>query len=92
MEHKDKFTEDEEFQLDYTEIHNGYVTILEEKIDAKLLEKFSQEVLDAFYDAFKADHRTFEGTNQEAADQLRDFTDIVKFKETMVALKTEVAA
>ena len=59
FDNKDKFEDVEENPLEYTTIHESYVEILNNLIDAKLKEKYSEEQVTAFYDGFKEDFSTY---------------------------------
>ena len=86
MEHKEKFTAAEENPLEYTDIHNDYTKLLDDHIDAKLKETYSEEQVTAFYDSFKEDFSSYKETSPEVCDQLWDFLDFPIFKEKMIAL------
>ena len=49
----ENFEDTEENKLEYTNIYTEYVHILDQMIDAKLKESFSDEELEAFYLTFK---------------------------------------
>lgn len=49
----ENFEDTEENKLEYTNIYTEYVHILDQMIDAKLKESFSDEELESFYLTFK---------------------------------------
>jgi hypothetical protein len=51
-ENCNKFEEGEENKLEYTAIHESYVKILEDLIETRLYEKFSEDELTHFYTHF----------------------------------------
>ena len=58
--HKDQFTDDEENRLEYKEIYENYVFIVDQVIDTKLQGKFSEEEVEAFYEGFAAKYKSYE--------------------------------
>jgi len=48
-----QFSDDEENKLEYTKIHEEYLYIIDEAIESKVREKYSQEAIDQFYAQFK---------------------------------------
>lgn len=50
---KEPFEETDENKLEYTQIFEQYVTILEEIIAAKLKEKYTEEQVENFYKSFQ---------------------------------------
>ena len=61
---KDTFEDCDENKLEHTTIYNDYTMILDEVIEAKLVEKFSQEEIKAFYESFVANHKEYEKINE----------------------------
>ena len=61
--HKDSITDDEENKLEYTQIHEGYVEILEMIIQTELQQTYSEEQVDAFYADLMADIKKYEDNN-----------------------------
>ena len=57
---KEPFEDTEENKLEYTQIFEQYVTILEEIIAAKLKEKYSEEQIEGFYLSFKDNLKQYE--------------------------------
>lgn len=78
---KEPFTDDEENKLEYTGIFENYVAILEQVIDAKLFQTYSEERVTQFYSDFKDNWKRYEAEDPEAVETLFGFTDFNKFKK-----------
>ena len=52
--HMGQFTVEEENKLEYTTIFEQYQQVMDQIIDAKCKEKFSEASIDAFYEGFKS--------------------------------------
>lgn len=61
--------------------------ILEQLIDLKLKELYSEEQMDGFYLDFKASFSNYEKDNQEVVQILLEFIDFQKFKVFMLNFK-----
>lgn len=61
--------------------------ILDEVIEAKLVEKFSQEEIKAFYESFVANHKEYEKINEQTVESLFEFKEFGLFKKKMLAYK-----
>ena len=85
--HKHRFTSDEENKLEYTTVHEGYVFILENIIDVKLKERFSDDQVKAFYAHMLTNYAMYKALNPQKMDDLMDFLDFNVFKKTMIAFK-----
>ena len=81
------FEDTEENKLEYTNIYTEYVYILEQMIEANLLEKFSNEQIEAFYGTFKDNLGKYEKLNPEAVDTLFSFVDFDSFKKNILLSK-----
>ena len=92
FKHKDTFTEDDENKLEYTQIHEAYVQILETLIAANLKEDYSDEQIDAFYQDFTANIPKYEERDALGVNSLFSFTDLPKFKESILMFKKDEAA
>ena len=54
------FTDDDENKLEYTQIFEAYVSILEQIISVKLKQTYPEEKVDAFYEDFAANIPKYE--------------------------------
>jgi hypothetical protein len=61
--------------------------ILDEIIEAKLVEKFSSEEIKAFYDSFIANYKDFEKINDQTVESLFEFKEFDLFKKKMLSYK-----
>ena len=77
---KGTFEDTEENKLDHTDIHRDYVAIMEQIIEAKLKEKFTDEDIQEFYKTFKNNLDKYEKMDPETVDILFGFIDFEKFK------------
>ena len=84
---KDTFEDCDENKLEHTTIYNDYTMILDEVIEAKLVEKFSQEEIKAFYESFVANHKEYEKINEQTVESLFEFKEFSLFKKKMLAYK-----
>jgi hypothetical protein len=83
----DKFEDTEENKLEYTNIYTEYVYILEQMIEANLLEKYGNDQIEAFYGTFKDNLKEYEKLNPEAVETLFSFVDFEKFKKNIMLSK-----
>lgn len=90
MKNVNVFEDTDENKLEYTEIHGQYVYIMEELIEAKLREKYSEPEIEAFYLAFKENLPAFEAEDSNAFDIMNSMIDFVKFKDQMLKFKQTV--
>lgn len=90
--HKDTITDDEENKLEYTQIFEAYVTILEEIIAAKLGDTYNDAQIEAFYAEFAENLKKYEEINALAVNTLFGFTNFDKFKESILIFKKDEAA
>jgi hypothetical protein len=88
--HMDKFEDTEENKLEYTQVYEAYIEILEQMIEAKLGAKFPQEDIDTFYEGFKNNMNTYEQMNRDAVDILFGFLDFDKFKKNILSYKDSI--
>jgi hypothetical protein len=88
QQNADKFTDDEENKLEYTVIHEEYIYIIDEAIESKLREDFSQEAIDSFYANFKEEFETLRKVNPDAVDILFCAINFPAFKEQMLKFKS----
>ena len=82
------FDDDDENKLEYTEVFEAYITILEQCIDAKLYTKFQEEQVNAFYKDFKDNWKLYETEDSEVVETLFGFIDFNKFKKQMLEFKS----
>jgi hypothetical protein len=87
MKHCKTFDEAEENKLEYTDIHNEYVKIIESTIEKNLLKEYSQEDINKLMEDIKQDYTKYEEVNIEAFDAMIAFTDVLKFKEQILRFK-----
>ena len=90
FKHKDTFTDDEENKLEYTQIFEAYVQLLEEIIDADL--NYSQEQMTAFYQHFADNLKVYEESDALAMNTLFGLTNFDKFKESILMFKRDEAS
>lgn len=85
--HMDTFDDEEENKLEYSTIHEEYVTLLEQIIDSKLFQDFPEPTVKAFYSDFANNFKSYEQINPDTVETLFGFTDFNKFKEQVLELK-----
>lgn len=85
--HVEVFDEDEENKLEYSEVFEEYVKILEQIIDSQLFQKYSEPQVKAFYKDFGTNFKIYTNMNEQAVDVLFGFTDFNKFKTQMLEVK-----
>lgn len=61
-----KFTDDEENRHEYKEIHEEYISILEQAIEAQLKQTYSEEEINAFYLDFASNFESYRPINENA--------------------------
>ena len=59
-QHNSKFSDADENKLEYTTIHEEYISIVEEAIESKLTLDFSQEQIDSFYKDFQQNPKKYQ--------------------------------
>ena len=84
---QETFEDTEENKLEHSEIFKAYAQILDEIIEVKLLEKFSDEDIKAFYGSFAANLKSYETINSDTVDTLFGFQDFDTFKKKMLMYK-----
>ena len=90
--HMGEFVEDDENKLEYTQIHDQYIALLEQIIATDLGEKYSEEQIDAFYLAFKDNLEMFEKEDGWAYDTLWGLINFDKFKQQILTYKKDNSA
>ena len=84
------FDENDENKLEYTPIYESYVKIMEDYIDAKMMEKYSMDEIKSFYLDFANDHAKYEAIDKAIVEELFAFTDFEQFKKQMLANKASI--
>ena len=84
---QETFEDCEENKLEHSEIFKAYAIILDEIIEVKLLEKFSDEQVKHFYTTFPDNLKAYEQVNKETMDTLFAFQDFDSFKKKMLMYK-----
>ena len=82
-----EFNNEDENQLKHTEIYQSYMKILDELIDAKLVESFSNEQNDGFYKSFKDNQAAYKEINEAVYETLFGFVSFEQFKKEMLEVK-----
>mmetsp|Transcript_8513 Transcript_8513/g.14340 ORF Transcript_8513/g.14340 Transcript_8513/m.14340 type:complete len:158 (-) Transcript_8513:633-1106(-) len=86
--HKGKFEEgQEENQLEHTQVHEQYVYILDQLIEAKLREQYDEEQIKQFYASFAQNFKQYEAVDSDAVEVLYGFINFEKFKEAILKFK-----
>ena len=85
------FSEEEENKLEYTNVYEAYVKLMEQLIEMNLKEKYSvsDEDVKAFYDTLKQEGAitTYQTLNNDTLEILFGFIDFDKFKRSMLDAK-----
>lgn len=89
---KDTFEDCEENKLEHTNIFKDYIMILEQIIETKLKESFSEDDINTFYKSFKDNLTHYESINSEVVDTIFGFTDFEKFKSVIITYKRGLGA
>ena len=84
------FDENDENKLEYTPIYESYVKIMEDYIDAKMMEKYSMDEIKSFYLDFANDPAKYEAIDKAIVEELFAFTDFEQFKKQMLANKASI--
>lgn len=64
------FSDQEENKLEYSEIHEGYVHLLDELIELKLKKLYSEQQVEDFYKAIKENVQAFENIDKDLMNRL----------------------
>lgn len=87
----DKFEDTEENKLEYTEIHNEYLKIVEQVLELQVKERYaiSDAEMDEFYGGFtdKSKLAEYESLSKDTVDHLFTMIDFVHFKNLMLQTK-----
>ena len=81
------FEADDENKLEYTNVFESYIKILEDIIEVKLLDKFERADLDTFYADLQVNFKQYESVDSDTVSTLLGFTDFQKFKAHMLDIK-----
>lgn len=81
------FSEGDENKLEYTQVHEEYIHVIDQAIEAQLLATFTDVEIAAFYDDFKAGFQAYKEKNPDAFEILCCTIDFPKFKEQMLKFK-----
>ena len=83
------FIEEEENKLEYTQVYEQFVEIMERTIEAKLTTEYnySDEEIKEFLNTFVESIDSYREKNPETVDILYGFVDFAKFKTSMLTYK-----
>jgi len=82
-----EFNDEDENQLKHTEIYQSYMKILDEMIDAKLVQSFNDMQTEVFYKSFKDNQAAYKEINNEVYETLFGFVSFDAFKKEMLEIK-----
>ena len=74
------FDENDENKLEYTPIYESYVKIMEDYIDAKMMDKYSMDEIKSFYFDFANNPAKYEAIDKVVVEEILAFTFFDKFK------------
>ena len=81
------FEEDDENKLEYTSVFESYVQIMEQLIELRIKQQFSEQEYNEFLADFGANYNTYKQYESETVEILLDFVDFPSFKKTMLEYK-----
>ena len=81
------FTDDEENPHEFKQIHDMYLTMLDQKVDQVLKESFYDVEIADFYNDFSHNSDQFRGMNEDAYELVCGTTDFQAFKDRMLLYK-----
>ena len=84
------FDEEDENKLEYTNIYQDYIQLMEQILDVTLKSDtygHSEEQVKAFYKTFKENHETYKAMNEDVMDLLFGLVDFTKFKSSILEYK-----
>ena len=87
---KDIFNEDEENKLEYTDVYQDYVHLMEQILDVQLKSEthgHSEEEVDTFYQTFAQHKDAYKEINDDVMDLLFGLVDFTKFKTSVLEYK-----
>ena len=89
------FEDTDENKLEYTPLHEEFIKLTENAIEAHVKEKLglTQEDIDTFYAALQEPNKlkVLEATNKDTVDHLFTMLDFNKFKKQMIESKKDGA-
>ena len=88
--HKNTFEDTDENKLEYTQIHEAYMFILDHMMESSLMDKFSKEEIDGFYSTFKDKIHVYKEVNSDVVETLWGFIDFSMFKKEILKYKVDV--
>ena len=86
----DLFDEEEENKLEYTNVYQDYVHLMEHLLDATLKNdtyNHTDEEVDEFYTSFKEESKVYITANEDVMDLLFGLVDFQKFKRSVLEYK-----
>ena len=86
----DIFDENEENKLEYTNVYQDYVLLMEQLIDVTLKNEthgHSEEKVNHFYETFKDNQENYKAINEDVMDLLFGLVDFSKFKSSLLEYK-----
>lgn len=83
------FNEDEENKLEYTNVYQDYVQMMEKVLDVTLKGQYghSEADVEQFYATFKDNKHGYEAINSDVMDTLFSMVDFSKFKQSLLEYK-----
>ena len=90
--HAQTFIDADENKLEYTQIYEAYVYILESIIEIELQKTFSIEEVKAFYEDVKANLKKYEEMDKDTVDSLYAFIEFNHFKQEILKFKADMIA
>ena len=84
------FSEDqEENKHEYKTIHEGYIYLVDQAIEAKIQEEFGEEAVNEFYTDFMENYSSYKQIHEETVNILKSAIDFEKFKAHMYEVKKD---
>ena len=71
----------DENKLEYTSVFASYIHILDQLIDSKLREKYSEDQIESFYETYAKSSAVYKKLNPTVHEILFGFVDFQKFRE-----------
>ena len=84
------FNSDEENKLEYTNVYQDYVHLMEQILDVTLKGEghgHTEEQVDKFYETFKDNQELYKNMNEDVMDLLFGLVDFAKFKTSLLEYK-----
>lgn len=86
----DLFGDEEENKLEYTNVYQDYVSLMEQILDVTLKNEthgHSEQDVDRFYETFKENKELYKSMNEDVMDLLFGLVDFTKFKASLLEYK-----